>query len=310
MVQLKYSPVDTHTSEFAIRRALIALEVGSTDRSILQYLNFFIRLAPVERLSFLHVMPTPDFWDSLEREEEHVSQDNTLQAQALHDLKVRTLAKLELEKDIITDFGIRQGSPLDELLEEAIALDADLIVTGLSTKREAHGILAKTLARHATCNTLIIPDLSNPTLTNILVPIDFSNNSAQALKMAVELNKQLTLPAKITCVYVYDVPDIGWYKIQRSESEMHEMIETNISDAFEKFLHEQIPGYHDEIETRLLPRVRSSIGIHIMKEVDETSADLIIMGAKGHSQVERLLMGSVTEKILALTTHVPVLVVK
>jgi nucleotide-binding universal stress UspA family protein len=34
------------------------------------------------------------------------------------------------------------------------------------------------------------------------------------------------------------------------------------------------------------------------------------MGAKGHSQIERLLMGSVTEKVLALTTHVPVLIVK
>ncbi|HLF65409.1 MAG TPA: universal stress protein [Saprospiraceae bacterium] len=310
MIETKYSPVDYETSEFAIRRALIALEVGATDRSILQYLNFFIKLAPVERLSFLHVLPMPDFWESLEKEAIHLVQDNTAQAKALQDLKLRTLAQLELRENIKTDFGIRQGSPLDELLEEAITLDADLIVTGLSTKRGAHGILAKTLARHATCNTLVIPDLAKPSLTNILVPVDFSANSAKALHMAVELNMQLTLPAKITCVYVYDVPDMGWYKIQRSEGEMRTMIETNRRDAFETFLHLHVPAYHDAIETLLVPRVRSSIGTHIMETVDETFADLVIMGAKGYSQVARLLLGSVTEKVLALTTHVPVLVVK
>ena len=42
----------------------------------------------------------------------------------------------------------------------------------------------------------------------------------------------------------------------------------------------------------------------------DKKADLIVMGAKGHSQVELLLMGSVTEKVLAVNESIPTLVVK
>lgn len=310
MVATKYSPVDIQKSEFAIRRALIALEAGATDRSILQYVNFLLKLASIERLSFLHLLPLPDFWDELENEPEHFTKDSRAQIEALDNLKLRTLAQMDLKAGTKTDFGIRQGSPLEELLVEAKILDADLIVTGLSTRRGAHGILSKTLARHATCNTLIIPDLSQANLTNILVPIDFSSDSAKALRMAVEINEMLTLPAKITCVHVYDVPDLNWYKIQRTEYELHNMLEKNRKDAFEKFLSKEIPQYHDAIETVLIAKMKPGIGTYIMETADNTHADLIIMGAKGHSQIERVLMGSVTEKVLALTTHVPVLVTK
>ena len=40
------------------------------------------------------------------------------------------------------------------------------------------------------------------------------------------------------------------------------------------------------------------------------NVDLIVTGAKGHSQVELLLLGSVTEKLLAINDSLPTLVVK
>lgn len=311
MSEKKFSPVDLAQTGFEIRRALVALEMGATDRSILQYLSVLIRLAPVERLSFLHVLPEPDFWDTLEKDaEQSDAEQNEAEAKALQDFKLRTLAALELREGVRTDFGIRRGSPLEELLSEAAALDADLIVTGLSTQRGAHGILAKTLARHSPCNTLIIPDLSKPAYAQILVPLDFSDNSAKALRLAVALNSQLTLPAKITCLHVYEVPDANWYRIQRTEDEIRHMVEKNRQEALRNFLKEQIPDYHDAIGTILVPKIDPGIGNYIIETAEKTGADLIMIGAKGHSHVERLLIGSVTEKVLALTTHVPVLVVK
>ena len=302
--QLKAEAVD-----FTVRHALVALEKGATDKSILQYVNFLIRLTPIDQLSFLHVQPQIDFWDDVEMER-RLNEDTGAQLDILQDLRKRTLARLELKENTLTDFGIRQGSPLEELLQEAKVLDVDLIITGLSTQRGAHGILPKVLARHASCNTLIVPDLSQASITNILVPIDFSENSAKALHTAVAINNDLTLPASITCVHVYDMPDMNWYRIQRTEDEFRKLLEENRKEALDKFLKKEIPEYHDRIETRLVPKMKPSIGSSIMDIVDEEGADLIIMGARGHSQIERLLMGSVTEKVLALTSHVPVLVVK
>ncbi len=55
---------------------------------------------------------------------------------------------------------------------------------------------------------------------------------------------------------------------------------------------------------------RFSFGEDIMKYSDENKGDLLVMGARGHSKVHLLLIGSVTEKVLSLTKRTPVLVVK
>ena len=47
----------------------------------------------------------------------------------------------------------------------------------------------------------------------------------------------------------------------------------------------------------------------IAKEAEDLDADLIVMGSRGRSDIEGLLLGSVTHKVLTLAT-VPVLVVR
>ena len=47
----------------------------------------------------------------------------------------------------------------------------------------------------------------------------------------------------------------------------------------------------------------------IAQEADKLPADLIVMGSRGRSDIEGLLLGSVTHKVLTLAT-VPVLVVR
>jgi nucleotide-binding universal stress UspA family protein len=47
----------------------------------------------------------------------------------------------------------------------------------------------------------------------------------------------------------------------------------------------------------------------ILKQADKSKADLIVMGSHGHGAVSTLLLGSVTQKVLA-SAKVPVLVVR
>ena len=50
---------------------------------------------------------------------------------------------------------------------------------------------------------------------------------------------------------------------------------------------------------------------HYIKEyAEENEVDFIVMGAKGHSKVELLLLGSVTEKLLSINNSIPTLIVK
>jgi nucleotide-binding universal stress UspA family protein len=52
------------------------------------------------------------------------------------------------------------------------------------------------------------------------------------------------------------------------------------------------------------------ICLYILHEAESRDVNLVVMGAKGHSKVELVLMGSVTEKVVRETESIPVWVVK
>lgn len=48
----------------------------------------------------------------------------------------------------------------------------------------------------------------------------------------------------------------------------------------------------------------------LLKQAKALGTDLIIMGGKGHSKMELLLMGSRTERMLNINDSIPTLIVK
>jgi nucleotide-binding universal stress UspA family protein len=71
-----------------------------------------------------------------------------------------------------------------------------------------------------------------------------------------------------------------------------------------------VPEYRDNLDIKLMMQKEPGVAQYILDAVDEANSDLVVMGAKGHSKVELLLLGSVTEKLLALNEHIPTLIVK
>jgi nucleotide-binding universal stress UspA family protein len=88
------------------------------------------------------------------------------------------------------------------------------------------------------------------------------------------------------------------------------MVEHNRREALQRFIQLEIPEQAHSIDVRLIPKMKPGIGHYLMEVAEEVNADLIVIGARGHSRVERLLIGSVTEKVLAMTTRIPVFVIK
>ena len=63
-------------------------------------------------------------------------------------------------------------------------------------------------------------------------------------------------------------------------------------------------------ETKLdLVNYYLSVGDGIVRALESTGADLIVMGSHGRRGLEKLVLGSVTQRVLGLV-HVPVLVVR
>lgn len=296
---------------FQVRQAIVALELGATDNTILEYLDFFTKEIPTGAAYFLHVLPKFDLLNTMmEREAQSFVSNYEINDEVITRMEQKIRSRLTDEHTVHIEFDVKEGSPLEELLEDTNDVKADLVVIGQRSGVSQHGILAKNLARKVQCNALVIPDKAKPRLRRILVPVDFSEYAIKALRTAVAINLELYEPAEIVCLNIYEVPNLSVYKIQKTKEQFKDMLEKDHRDAFHAFLNTHIPEYKDSIKVELVCRENAGIAQHIMDYAENIKADLIVVGAKGHSQVELLLMGSVTEKLLAINETVPTLVVK
>lgn len=290
---------------------MVALELGVTDDKILEYMDFFTREVPTGAVYFLHVLPKFDLFNTMmEREAQALVSNYEINDEVISRMERKIRTRLTDDNTVHIEFDVKEGNPLEELLEDAADVKADLVVIGQRSGVSEHGILAKNLARKAECNALIIPDKARPGIARILVPVDFSEFSIKALRTAVALKMELFESAEVVCLNVYEIPNLSVYKIQKTREQFQEMLEKDHRDAFDAFLNTHIPEHKDEVRVELACREGSGVAQYIVEYAENNKADLIVMGAKGHSQVELLLMGSVTEKVLAVNDTIPTLVVK
>lgn len=296
---------------FRIRQAIVALELGSTDNKILEYLDFLTAQIPTGCVDFLHVLPSFDVLSRiLEREGEATVSNYQINDEVVSRMNREIRSRMDHRDGMHVRFDVKEGDPLEQLLENAEDLNAELTIIGQKSGVTKHGILGKNLARKTKGSTLIIPDKAKTQLKRIIVPIDFSQNSVKALRTAIALNESLEEKAKILVVNIYEMPNLSVYKIQRTREQFEHMLQKDHEDAMNAFLNTQVPDYRDDLDLKLIMQKEPGVAQYILDTAEEANGDLVVMGAKGHSKVELLLLGSVTEKLLALNEHIPTLIVK
>lgn len=140
---------------------------------------------------------------------------------------------------------------------------------------------------------------------NILVPIDFSSCSEQALDYAIELATQLGatvhLVSAIT-IPVLGVPELG----VGLTSAMIDRLVVDNQAALDKIAAAR--NRDTKIIGRVLIRTGDARDV-ILQTVEEVRGDLIVMGTHGRRGISRALLGSVAETVVRTST-VPVLTVR
>ncbi|MEM1319699.1 MAG: universal stress protein [Bacteroidota bacterium] len=294
-----------------LKQLLVAVELGETDDSLLRYLGFLAQKVNITAAQFVHVIPPFNFYQALfEKVVPPVQEQQQAQRQLKEQLQDSIAQSIIGQGNTHLSFDILAGDPLEQVLNQVEATKADLLVIGQKANTQSHGILAKNLARKTKGNVLIIPQFSPNQLKTILVPVDFSASSAKALEMALSIRKQLQEPLRIVCLYVYRIPDFNTFKINQPWIQVKSVVEQNINDAFTAFLESCACQDQQEIERMIVMQKDGDVAEHIMKCAKTEQSDLIIMGAKGHSKVTLLLMGSVAEKLINRNDQQPVLLVR
>ncbi len=142
-------------------------------------------------------------------------------------------------------------------------------------------------------------------MKKILVPIDFSKPSEYAAKMAAKIAKKTG--ASITLIHLIELPseivDIYYgSRFSIPESMLY------LRKIKEKILDFKNSFFTEDMKVDYFIKLNNPFD-GIKKYADKIDADLIIMGSKGHSKFEEIIIGSNTEKIVR-SSKIPVIVVK
>jgi len=134
--------------------------------------------------------------------------------------------------------------------------------------------------------------VERPELERILCPVDFSDFSRPALSHALHLAGFYGASLKVLHVYHLPMPpvaagDPGLYVL--SGPNRQELI-----DALERIVKDVGPG-----EVAVTCQVREGVvWREIVDELTEGAHDLLVVGTHGRGGFERLMLGSVTERVL------------
>lgn len=291
-------------------RTMVALDLSLMDEKLLRYVAFIAPLIDIHKIYFLHAIP-----DFTAPKNVDVEFQKLFAPEYPVDEKVRDKIAAEVQEafngSAVADMGIEvvEGKPYEKLLHWTEVKEIDLLVVGHKNISDGSGITPRRVARRSECNLLFVPDESEPALRQVVVPIDFSQNSRRALEVALQIKRQLP-DTTVRCVYVVDLPPADYYIRPFQDTGYRRILLESAQKAYRDFLEEN--GFSEEQleEAEFIPNEYSNIAGHLSDYVEQHPADLVIMGAQGHTALERFIFGSVTEKFLEKCKNKPVLVVR
>lgn len=282
-----------------IARIVVPLDGSMTAEAILPHLRRLLYRNDSELILVQAVLP-PLVEDAVRMSE--------IQMAAAREYVLAQVQKLE-RAGVRTRYLIRVGSPVGVILDAVEEQKATMIAmtthgsTGL--KRLLFGSVAEGVIRKTPVPVLLVrpfwsyelvPDtgIERRPIRNILLPIDGSDRSAEALPGVIELAE--LFDSRVVLLRVLE-PDKGKPAPQQ-ECEEAEALLKRLASTIEK----------KKVETLRLLEAGDPIE-QILKAVKENEVDLIALTTHGRGGISRAILGSVTEELLR-QAPVPLLVTR
>ena len=270
--------------------------------SSLQAFNYAIALARWQgaRLHLLEVierLPSPG--RGIGGGKEHVGVPNEARAALERDLRQVLVSRRAA--DVKIEVVMRVGNVVREILAQARATRADLVVIGShgrgGVQRLVLGSVAEKVVRQVTCPVLTVRRGVHRTRRNrspfktILCPTDLSaagNKAvAYAKRLAREADAQLIVASAVEWPFSQAVTSGPVAALQKG-------LEENLSKALARLLPR--PGARGPAAKATV--VHGEASAAIVKLARARSVDLIVMGVSGRGALDVLLLGSTTHDVI------------
>lgn len=295
-----------------VKKVMIGIELDQTDKSLLHYFDFINQFLKAASITCIHVVPEVSPAAPLQafqpagparlNETAHENWMKKMEAELKEICCKDTLKKL--------NYSIEIGSPLEKLTQAANEAGTGLLMIGKRANTEHHVIQAMNVIRLVNANVLVAPEKAQTALRTIAVPVDFSHHSVKALKIAIGFKHASLEPVRVVGIHVYQMIDFMFPYRAGLTKESGNEIQRKYLQSFNHFLEENLQDLKGEVEPWVAETDQIDVASQLLRQADACHADLVIIGAKGHTQLSKLFLGSTTETLLRKNEKIPVLVVK
>jgi nucleotide-binding universal stress UspA family protein len=279
------------------KKILVAFDGSDSSKNALRQA---IKLARTEKSWIKVVSVVPDYQGDLELVGVH-NIESAIRGPA--EKLLDEAKKIAAEEGMVILTNIEQGEAYEKIVDVADAENCDLIVMGRKghhrLERALLGCVTARVIGHTERDVLVVPKDASIDFSRILLATEGSTASDAATERAIDYAK--SYGAELEAVAVVDVTD-----------EFH----TAAPAAVEKF----ILKFRDVLDALKAKAEAAGVKVKtVIKEgetyevirdfAEDEKANLIVLGSHGRKGLSKVLMGSVTEKVIGLTSC-PVLVVR
>jgi nucleotide-binding universal stress UspA family protein len=208
---------------------------------------------------------------------------------------------------------VAAGDPKAEIVRLAEEWGADLLVLGARglglVKRFLLGSVSYAVARRARCPVLVVKGRPRK-LGSVLVAMDGSEDSFRAVRFLQSLG--LPRQTKVRLLSVVEqirYPSSAPQSVHGQIVRMLKELEAERRGELEKVLEQAASHLDDKITRVTRSTPTGNPADEIVATADDRDADLVVVGARGLGGMARLLLGSVSERVLR-HARCPVLIVK
>ncbi len=266
-----------------------------------------VALSAVEEPTSLGLAVPPDMGASISLDISRITEASQKHAQKT----AEAAAALLIDMGIPADAKVKFGSPSDKLDEAAHELGADLIAVGSEEKGPMEsfffGSVSSGLCAHSKASVLVARgNAVREGSVHAVFGTDHSGYASRCLQKFVEMRPKGI--SKVTLMSAYQVTinqNADLFGIPGVEPAIEESFREQVADRL-KHASEALKPLGCEVEVLL---VEGAPNEGISTAMAETGADLLVLGAKGHSAVERFLLGSVASHQVSHGSY-PVMVVR
>jgi nucleotide-binding universal stress UspA family protein len=219
--------------------------------------------------------------------------------QAVLDQLQHWAADMRTERHVHTQVLTAAGGVVDELLAQADALDAPWLVLGAkgagALRRLLIGSTAERLVQRARRPVLVVRNKAHQPYRRVMVAMDFSPWSAEALRQA----RRVAPNAHLSLMTVFQVPfeeklrfaGVAPATIEAYRHQARVTATQRLQDAA------LAAGLSSHQWQALV--VEGEPWMAIVEQEQASDADLVVLGKHGQSATEALLLGSVTRQVLS-----------